>query len=394
MMQAGDWIRRVALVLRRSGWAVVCGAAIALLPVAVPSVQAAQVKKPARTAKAGKASAKRHARSAAQGKPRAGARTARASKSGRRIAAAKSRRARLAARRAFEFPALQSAAMIDTAKLPVGDRLGLRETDNPLQLQSSVALVLDQGSNQVLLSKNDQAVLPIASLTKLMTGLLVSEAKLPLDQSITIMSEDVDTEKHSRSRLAVGATLTRGELLHLALMSSENRAAHALGRTYPGGLDRFIALMNARAASLGMKDTHYVEPTGLSSDNRSSASDLAKLVAAAAQDPLLRQLTTSPGYEVAVGRRTLQYNNTNRLVKNPQWDIGLQKTGYINEAGDCLVMQARIAGRQLIMVFLDSTSKFSRIADAERVRRWVEAQAQSGAIHVGESAARGMRADG
>ena len=284
--------------------------------------------------------------------------------------------------------------MIDTTKLPVGDRLGLRETDNPLQLQSSVALVLDQSSNQVLLSKNDQAVLPIASLTKLMTGLLVSEAKLPLDQSITIMPEDVDTEKHSRSRLAVGATLTRGELLHLALMSSENRAAHALGRTYPGGLDRFIAQMNARAASLGMKDTHYVEPTGLSSDNRSSASDLAKLVAAAAQDPLLRQLTTSPGYEVAVGRRTLQYNNTNRLVKNPQWDIGLQKTGYINEAGDCLVMQARIAGRQLIMVFLDSTSKFSRIADAERVRRWVEAQAQSGAIHVGESAARGMRADG
>jgi D-alanyl-D-alanine endopeptidase (penicillin-binding protein 7) len=252
--------------------------------------------------------------------------------------------------------------------------------------------VLDQDNNQVLLNKNDQAVLPIASLTKLMTGLLISEAKLPMDQPITITPEDVDTEKHSRSRLAVGTTLTRGEMLHLALMSSENRAAHALARTFPSGLASFVAMMNARAAALGMKDTHYVEPTGLSSDNRSSASDLAKLVAAAAQDPLLRQLTTSPGYEVAVGHRVLQYNNTNRLVKNPQWDIGLQKTGFINEAGDCLVMQARIAGRQLIMVFLDSANKFSRIADAERVRRWVEARAQSNAVHLGQSVQRGPRA--
>jgi len=243
-----------------------------------------------------------------------------------------------------------------------------------------VALVVDQETREVLLSKNDHAVLPIASLTKLMTGLIISDAHLPLDEMITITAEDVDTEKGSRSRLAVGSTLTRGELLHLALMSSENRAAHALGRSYPGGLARFVSLMNARALMLGMKDTRYVEPTGLSSSNRSSATDLATLVATASQDPLLRQLTTSPGYEVAVGSRVLQYNNTNRLVHNPDWQIGLQKTGYISEAGQCLVMQARVAGRKLIMVFLDSSGKLSRLADAERVRRWVEHQHPSSAM--------------
>ena len=257
-------------------------------------------------------------------------------------------------------------------RLSFGQVAGLRAAGDPLALRSSVALVVDQDTQEVLLSKNDRAVLPIASLTKLMTGLLISQAGLPLDEPIAITQDDVDIGKGSRSRLAVGARLTRGELLHLALMSSENRAAHALGRTWPGGMDRFVSLMNARAMMLGMTDTHYVEPTGLSSANRSSARDLATLVAAAAQDPLLRQLTTSPGYEVAVGRRVLQYNNTNRLVKDPDWHIGVQKTGYITEAGQCLVMQARVAGRKLIMVFLDSTGKFSRIADAERVRNWVE----------------------
>jgi D-alanyl-D-alanine endopeptidase (penicillin-binding protein 7) len=205
-----------------------------------------------------------------------------------------------------------------------------------------------------------------------MTGMLVSEAKLPMEEMITITQDDVDTEKGSRSRLRVGTMLTRNELLHLALMSSENRAAHALGRTYPGGLDAFVSLMNAKAKMLGMKDTHYVEPTGLSSRNQSSAHDLATLVGAAYADPILREYSTSPGHQVAVGNRTLQFNNTNRLVKNPAWDIGLQKTGFINEAGQCLVMQAKVAGRKLIMVFLDSAGKLSRIGDAERVRRWVE----------------------
>jgi len=253
-----------------------------------------------------------------------------------------------------------------------GQLAGLHTVDDPLDLRSSVALVVDQDTHEVLLRKNDQAVLPIASITKLMTGLLIAEANLPMSEMIAITQDDVDTEKGSSSRLAVGSVLSRGDLLHLALMSSENRAAHALGRTFPGGLDEFVSRMNARAQLLGMHDTHYVEPTGLSSRNQSSAHDLATLVATAYKEPVLRELSTSPGREVEVGRRVLQYNNTNRLVKSPNWDIGLQKTGYISEAGQCLVMQAQIAGRKLIMVFLDSAGKLSRIADAERVRRWLE----------------------
>lgn len=267
-------------------------------------------------------------------------------------------------------PAARLAAM--PARPSFGQMAGLHGARDPLALKSSVALVIDQDTNEVLFSKNDKTVLPIASLTKLMTGLVVSEARLPMDEVITISQADVDTEKGSRSRLRVGTVLTRGELLHLALMSSENRAAHALGRSYPGGLPVFVGMMNAKARLIGMNDTNYEEPTGLSSRNQSSARDLVKLVNVAYGDPVLRELTTSHEHQVAVGRRTLQYRNTNRLVKNPLWDIGLQKTGYITEAGQCLVMQAKIAGRKLIMVFLDSAGKLSRIGDAERVRRWVE----------------------
>ncbi|WP_414709425.1 D-alanyl-D-alanine endopeptidase [Ramlibacter sp.] len=266
------------------------------------------------------------------------------------------------------------------AKPSFGQLAGLHSTQDELELKSSVALVIDQDTQQVLLSKNDSAVLPIASITKLMTGLVVSEAKLPMDEQITIGQDDVDTEKGSSSRLRVGTTLSRGELMHLALMSSENRAAHALGRSYPGGLNAFVEAMNSRAKLLGMNDTKYVEPTGLSSRNQSSAQDLARLVAFAAQDKMLSELSTSPGHEVEIGRRTLAFHNTNRLVKNPNWEIGLQKTGYISEAGQCLVMQAKVAGRKLIMVFLDSAGKLSRIGDAERVRRWVETHAPNGVV--------------
>ena len=259
-------------------------------------------------------------------------------------------------------------------RLSFGQIAGLHGAQDELALKSSVALVIDQETREVLFSKNQNAVLPIASITKLMTGVIVTGAKLPMDEMITVTQDDIDTEKGSRSRLKVGTSLTRGELLHLALMSSENRAAHALGRTYPGGMGTFVSLMNAKAKMLGMVDTRYVEPTGLSSRNQSSAQDLATLVGAAHADPVLRELSTSKGYEVAVDGRTLQYNNTNRLIKSPEWDIGLQKTGYISEAGQCLVMQTRIAGRKLIMVFLDSAGKLSRLGDAERVRRWVEAQ--------------------
>lgn len=273
---------------------------------------------------------------------------------------------------------VRAVAAVAPARLSFGQIAGLHKVSDPLDLASSVALVMDQDTKEVLLSKNDRAVLPIASLTKLMTGLLISEAHLPMDELITITQDDVDTEKHSSSRLRVGTTLSRGELLHLALMSSENRAAHALGRTFPGGLPAFVQRMNDKAKLLGMMDTRYVEPTGLSSQNQSSAHDLATLVNVAHGNALVRELSTSPGHEVAVGSRTLQYNNTNRLVKSPAWDIGLQKTGYISEAGRCLVMQAQVSGRKLIMVFLDSAGKFSRLGDAERVRSWVEGMQPAG----------------
>ena len=227
-------------------------------------------------------------------------------------------------------------------------------------------------------------MLPIASLTKLMTAVVITEANLPLDEPITITDDDIDTEKFSRSRLKVGTQLRREEMLHLALMSSENRAAHALGRTYPGGLGAFVAAMNAKARELGMNDTHYVEPTGLSSQNQSSARDLATLVKTAHEYPIIRELSTSPGYQVEVGNRQVEFHNTNGLVKNPSWDISLQKTGYITEAGRCLVMQAKLAGRQIIMVFLDSAGKYSRIGDAERVRRWLDRVGRGPASAAGD----------
>jgi D-alanyl-D-alanine endopeptidase (penicillin-binding protein 7) len=268
-----------------------------------------------------------------------------------------------------------AAVVAPAASLSLGQAAGLHSTRDPLALKASVALVVDQDTHEVLFSKNEKAVLPIASLTKLMTGLLISEAGLDLTEELIITADDVDMLKHSSSRLPVGTRLTRGEMLQLALMSSENRAAHALARTHPEGLNRFVAMMNARAMMLGMRDTHYVEPTGLSSENRSSARDLAILVNAAYRDPMVSAMSVTPGHEINLGRRTLQYNNSNRLVRSGDWDIGLQKTGYISEAGHCLVMQSRVAGRKVIMVFLDSGPGLSRLADAQRVRNWLEASA-------------------
>lgn len=343
--------------------------------LAAPGAHAAERKKaPAKKQQVSSVSAKRLTSRAVPHKAVGRAKVARAAsmsvaKKGRaapssvvKISRARAASVRTPIRAAYEVP----------AKLSFGELAGLHALSDPLDLKSSVALIIDQDTKEILLSKNDHAVLPIASLTKLMTGHLISKARLPMDEPITITQDDVDTEKGSRSRLVVGTTLTRREMLHLALMSSENRAANALGRTYPGGLAAFVAQMNATARMLGMNDTRYVEPTGLSSKNQSSARDLAILVNVAHSDPVLREFSTSPGYEVAVGKRTLQYNNTNRLVSSPAWDIGLQKTGYISEAGRCLVMQTQIAGRKLIMVFLDSAGKFSRLGDAERVRQWVE----------------------
>lgn len=257
------------------------------------------------------------------------------------------------------------------ARPSFGHLSGLQNVDDELDLKSSVALVVDQDTDEVLFSKNPSAVLPIASITKLMTAVVVTEAALPLDEELTVVQDDVDATAGSRSRLKLGTQLTRGEMLHLALMASENRAAHLLGRTYPGGMRAFVAAMNAKAQSLGMLDTRYVEPTGLSSDNQSSAQDLARLVREAYQYPILRDLSTSVQASMPVGRRQVQFSTTNGLVRNPEWDIGLQKTGYISAAGRCLVMQAELAGRKLIMVLLDSAGKYSRIGDAERIRKWL-----------------------
>ena len=252
---------------------------------------------------------------------------------------------------------------------------GLHSQADALELRSGVALVMDQDTTEVLFSKHSNAVLPISSITKLMTALVVVEATQSLDETLTISADDIDLEKGSRSRLAVGTQLTRGELLHLALMSSENRAANALGRYFPGGLAEVVIAMNRKARALGMLDTHYVEPTGLSSRNQSSANDLARLVVEAHKQPLLRELSTSQEAQVAVGQRMVQFRNTNGLVRDPLWSIGLQKTGYISEAGRCMVIQAQLAGRKLVMVLLDSAGKFSRIGDAERIRRWLDRSA-------------------
>jgi serine-type D-Ala-D-Ala endopeptidase (penicillin-binding protein 7) len=276
--------------------------------------------------------------------------------------------------RAAEIRAMAPPPAAATTGVSFGRAYGLHATPDALELSASVALVVDQSSSEVLFSKNAEAVLPIASLTKLMTALVVIEGAQPLDESLEVSSEDVDTEKNSRSRLSVGTVLNREGMLHLALMSSENRAAHALGRHYPGGVPAFVKAMNRKAQSLGMRDSRFLEPTGLSSANQSSARDLVRLVKAAHSHRLIRELSTSPEADVFLGDRVASFRNTNGLIRQGDWEIGLQKTGYIAEAGRCLVMQAKVSGRALIMVFLDSTGKHARLEDAERVRRWLTGQ--------------------
>lgn len=246
-----------------------------------------------------------------------------------------------------------------------------------LALRSSAALVIEQNSGKPLFEKNADQVVPIASITKLMTAMVVLDAKLNLDEDIRIGEDDVDTLRGSRSRLRVGAELSRSEALLLALMSSENRAAHALARHYPGGISAFIAAMNRKAVALGMMETRFEDPTGLSSNNVSSAHDLARMVAAAHGYPLIRDFSTNSGTQVKISGRTLAYNNTNRLVKQPEWDIGVSKTGFIHEAGKCLVMQARLAEKPVVIVLLDSAGSQTRIGDATRIKRWLESASAS-----------------
>jgi D-alanyl-D-alanine endopeptidase (penicillin-binding protein 7) len=240
-----------------------------------------------------------------------------------------------------------------------------------LSLGSNVALVVDQSTGQAVISKNVDELHPIASITKLMTAQVILDAQLPMAERIMITEEDKDTERNSRSRLRVGAELSRSELLQLALMASENRAAHALGRSYPGGMPAFVAAMNHKALVLGMHSSRFVEPTGLSANNVSTATDLVKLVRSGDQYPLIREYSTSSSRDVEVLGRPTRFANTNRLVGSDAWDISLSKTGFINEAGRCLVMQAKIDGRPLTIVLLDSWGKLTRVGDANRIRKWL-----------------------
>ena len=239
-------------------------------------------------------------------------------------------------------------------------------------IRSSAALVLDETSATVLLARQAHVAAPIASITKLMTALVVLDGKQPLDEVLQIAAADCEQGRGAYSRLAVGARLSRGDLLHVALMSSENRAAHALARNYPGGVSAFVAAMNARAQALGMENAQFVDPTGLSSDNVASPADLSRLVIAASHEPVIQDFSTDAAHSVRVGRRMLEFHNTDLLVRSPAWNIVVQKTGYITEAGRCLVVKALIRGRAIIIVLFDSFGRYTRVADAQRIRKWLE----------------------
>ncbi|WJJ93606.1 D-alanyl-D-alanine endopeptidase [Neopusillimonas aromaticivorans] len=262
------------------------------------------------------------------------------------------------------FCAFAGACVLVAALAPVA------HADN---MQSESVFVQDLSSASVLYDKNSEDVRPIASITKLMTALVVAESGLSLQQNLSISTDDIDRLRNSRSRLAVGTQLTRADMMHLALMSSENRAAHALGRHYPGGMLAFVRAMNDKARALGMRHSRFVDPTGLSADNVSTPRDLVKLLRAVNEHPVIQRYTVSDQHNIKLKNgRQLVYNNTNRLVKSNDWDINISKTGFINEAGLCLVMVTRIDNREVAMVFLNSHGRYSRIGDAVRVRNYVE----------------------
>jgi D-alanyl-D-alanine endopeptidase (penicillin-binding protein 7) len=277
----------------------------------------------------------------------------------------------------FKHRTLALRALTSVLLISVGCS-ALAKTPTDPKLKSGSVLIIDQDNSSVLYSRNSDVAAPIASITKLMTALVVLEAKQPLNELIEITPDDSDLPKASFSRLSVGTLLTRGDLMHLALMSSENRAAHALGSHYPGGMPAMVAAMNAKAARLGMSSSHFVDPTGLSSLNVASPEDLSKLVAAAAKNPTIRQYSTDPSYTVRVHRRLVEFHNTDNLVKNPAWNIIVQKTGYISEAGKCLVMAAVIDSRSVIIVLLDSFGRYTRVADAKRIKSWMESAGAHG----------------
>jgi D-alanyl-D-alanine endopeptidase (penicillin-binding protein 7) len=289
---------------------------------------------------------------------------------------------------------------VGAAADPIGAKIKQYESAVPQRvkgdpdLRSSMALVVDEKTGEVLYAKNPDYRTPIASITKLMTAMVTLDGRQPLDEKITISDEDIDRVKGTHSRLKVGTSLTRYQLLQLALMSSENRAAAALARAYPGGTKAFVAAMNRKAQHLGMSNTTFVDSTGLRSDNQATAEDLAKMVKAAHTYRTIGEITTTATYDVHVQvpiykrhralarggivHRSIAYRNTNKLVSDSDWEIGLSKTGYISEAGHCLVMQANIANQALIIVLLDSEGKYTRIGDANRIKKWLESSLSTG----------------
>ncbi|AYH42316.1 serine hydrolase [Azoarcus sp. DN11] len=240
-------------------------------------------------------------------------------------------------------------------------------------LRSTAFLVMNQNTGHVILEKKSDSVLPIASITKLMTAMVVLDGGQSLAEEITISEGDIDTLKGTGSRLSLGTRLSREEMLHLALMSSENRAASSLARHYPGGEAAFVAAMNVKARMIGLTDTHFSDPTGLTPANVSSPHDLARMVSAASTYPLIREFSTTSERYVQIGSRVHRFGNTNSLVRSPDWEIGVQKTGYIREAGRCLVMQAWLMSQPVIFVLMDSEGRYSRTADAVRIKKWLEA---------------------
>lgn len=284
------------------------------------------------------------------------------------------------------------ARPVSKAEKRIEPRAEAQDADD-LLLKSSAVVVQDQSSGEVLFEKNSDAVLPIASITKLMTAMVVLDAQLSLTETLTIGDEDVDTLKGTRSRLKVGTQLSREDMLLLALMASENRAASALSRHYPGGAAAFVEAMNHKAAAIGLKDTRFSDPTGLTAANVSSARDLTKMVAAAAHYPLIRELSTTSDRTVLANGRPISFHNTNTLVRSPAsgWEIAVSKTGYIREAGKCLVMQAWLNNKPVVIVLLDSWGRLTRIGDANRIKRWIE---NASANQLRRSAALGRRTAG
>lgn len=266
-------------------------------------------------------------------------------------------------------PASASAAKPKKVTASANDQW---QATRQLAVASSAALVVEQGGDEPIYQKNAEVVVPIASISKLMSAMVVLDSIPNLQASISVSDDDVDYIKGSRSRLNVGSVLSREDAMLISLMSSENRATHALARHYPGGMPAFVVAMNRKAAELGMFNTRFEDPTGLSSNNVSTAKDLAKMVVAAHRYPLIREFSTTGQAHIEVNGRAMEYRNTNQLVKSTTWDIGLSKTGFIQEAGKCLVMQARVADKPVVIVLLDSAGKLTRIGDANRIKRWME----------------------